>query len=122
MATAAESAYAAAVNKAAGVKQNSYAIALAAYAPNGFGVFANLPTYQAAIVTADVAFMVSVNSAATTNCITPWAVDDQLQFYPSFERNHPDMTDIIQVDPPLGAADDLTGQRWRLLTPRSPSW
>ena len=35
MATAAESAYAAAVNKAAGVKQNSYAIALAAYAPNG---------------------------------------------------------------------------------------
>jgi hypothetical protein len=83
MATAAEATFMVAVNKAAGVKQGAYAAALAAYAPNGFGVFANLPTYQAAIVTADNAFKSSVQSAASTAGITPSAVDPVLQFYPS---------------------------------------
>ena len=65
MATKQESAYAA-VNAAQQVKQAAFA----AYAPSGFGVFSNLATYQAAIVAADVAFTVSVNSATTTNGMT----------------------------------------------------
>jgi hypothetical protein len=66
------------------VKQGAYAAAFTTYAPNGFGVFGNLAAHQAAIVAADNAFKVSVNSAATTNGITPFAVDPILQGYPSF--------------------------------------
>ena len=62
----------------------AYAAAFVAYAPSGFGVFSNLATYQAAIVAADNAFKVAVNSAATTAGITPLAVDPILQGYPSF--------------------------------------
>ena len=87
MASAKEQAFAAAVNAAQAVKQNAYAAAFAAYAPNGFGVFANLATYQAAIVAADNAFYTSVQSAATTNGITPFAVDQALQFYPVTTAN-----------------------------------
>jgi hypothetical protein len=84
MATAAENAFMRAVNVAQGVKQGAYATAFAAYAPSGFGVFGNLATYQAAIVAADNAFKVAVNTAATTNAISPLAVDPILQGYPSF--------------------------------------
>lgn len=82
MATPQEYAFAQAVNVAAGVRQNAYAAALATYAPNGFGVFANYATYIAALVAADVAFWASVNTAATTNGISPTAVDDAYLFYP----------------------------------------
>lgn len=74
MATALEQAFAAAVATAQGVRQTAYAAALTAYAPNGFGVFSNLATYQAAIVAADEAYLVSVNTAATTAGISPFAV------------------------------------------------
>jgi hypothetical protein len=83
MATKLEQAFAAAVNLAQGVTQNAYAAALAAYAPNGFGVPANFATYIAALVTADTAFWASVNTAANTNGISPTAVDDAYQFYPN---------------------------------------
>jgi hypothetical protein len=66
MATALEQGFIAAVNKAAGVRQVAYASALASYAPSGFGVFANLATYLAALVSADNTFYTSVQSAATT--------------------------------------------------------
>jgi len=76
MATALEQAFIAAVNVAAGVRQQAYAAAYLTYAPNNVGVFANLGTYQAAIVAADVAYIVAVNSAATTAGITPACVDE----------------------------------------------
>jgi len=71
MATALEQGFIRAVAAADSARQNAYAAALAAYAPNGFGVFANLATYQAALVAADNAFMSSVQSAATTAAISP---------------------------------------------------
>jgi hypothetical protein len=83
MASKLENAFAVAVNAAAGVRQVAYAAALAAYAPNGFGVFANYATYIAALVSADVAFWASVNTAANTNGISTTAVDDSYQFYPN---------------------------------------
>jgi hypothetical protein len=72
MATALEQAFIVAVSKAAGTKQTNYAAAAATYG----GVFANLAAYQAAIVAADVAFLVAVNSAATTAGISPNVVDE----------------------------------------------
>jgi hypothetical protein len=66
MATALEQGFIAATNKAAGVRQVAYAAAFTTYAPNGFGVFANLATYIAALVTADNAYYTSIQSAATT--------------------------------------------------------
>jgi hypothetical protein len=66
MCTALEQGFVAAVRTAQGVKQTAVAAALATYAPNGFGVFANLATYLAALQAADAAFWVSVNAAATT--------------------------------------------------------
>jgi hypothetical protein len=75
MATALEQAFVASIRTAQGVRQGAYAAALAAYAPNGFGVFANYATYQAAIVAADVAFAVALNTASTTAGITPNIVD-----------------------------------------------
>lgn len=76
MATALEQAFIAAVNKAASTRQVAYTAAFNTYAPNGFGVFASLATYQAAIVAADNAYMDSVQSAATTAGITPQVVDE----------------------------------------------
>jgi hypothetical protein len=72
MATALEQAFIAAVRVAAGVKQGAYAAATTAYG----GVFANLATYQAAIVAADNAYLDSVQSAATTAGISPNVVDE----------------------------------------------
>jgi hypothetical protein len=72
MATALEQAFINSVTVASGVRQNAYTAANVAYA----GVFANLGTYQAAIVAADVAFMVSVNTAATTAGISPNVVPE----------------------------------------------
>jgi uncharacterized membrane protein YeiH len=66
MATALEQAFINSVRVAQGVKQAALAAAVATYAPNGFGVFANLGAYYAALAAADAAFWVSVNSAATT--------------------------------------------------------
>jgi hypothetical protein len=71
MATLKEQAFFAAVNAAESTRQVAYAAALAAYAPNGFGVFANLATYQAALVTADNAYYDAIQSAATTAGISP---------------------------------------------------
>jgi hypothetical protein len=73
MATLKESAFAAALVAAEAARQVAYAAAFATYAPNGFGVFANLATYQAALVTADNAYVDAVQSAATTNAISPSA-------------------------------------------------
>ena len=73
MATSKESAFAAALVAAEAARQVAYAAAFATYAPNGFGVFANLATYQAALVTADNAYVDAVQSAATTNAISPSA-------------------------------------------------
>jgi hypothetical protein len=70
MATSKESAFIQAVTIAQGVWQTAYASAFATYAPNGFGVFANLPTYLAALVTADGVFFSSVVSAANTNGVS----------------------------------------------------
>jgi hypothetical protein len=70
MASAKEQAFIAAVQTAASVRQGAYAAALAAYAPNGFGVFANLPTYLSALVSADGTFYSSVISAANTNGVS----------------------------------------------------
>jgi len=70
MATALEQAFIASVRAAQGTRQVSYASALATYAPNGFGVFANLATYLAALVTADNAFYSSVQAAASSNGIS----------------------------------------------------
>jgi len=72
MATAKEQAFIVAVNTAAGLKQEAYRAAGVTYA----GVFANLTAYQAAIVAADVAFLVAVQSAATTAGISPNVVDE----------------------------------------------
>ena len=82
MATSKEQAFAAATNVAQGVRQNAYAAALATYAPSGFGVFANLAAYQAALVAADTAFWVSVQSAASTNTISSNVVDQAYQYFP----------------------------------------
>jgi hypothetical protein len=70
MASKLEQAFAQAVNLAAGVRQNAYAAALAAYAPNGLGVFENYATYITALQAADTAFWASVNTAATANGIS----------------------------------------------------
>ena len=72
MATALEQAFIAAVGRAAGVRQSAMAAATATYG----GVFANLATYQAAIVSADNAFLDSVQTAATTAGISPNVVDE----------------------------------------------
>ena len=74
MATALEQAFITTVNAAASVRQSAYNAAYAAYAPNGFGVFANLATYQAAIVAADNAFIDAVQAAATTAALQPTVV------------------------------------------------
>jgi hypothetical protein len=66
MATALEQAFINSVRVAQGVKQAALAAALATYAPNGFGVFANLGAYNTAVAAADSAFWVAVNAAATT--------------------------------------------------------
>ena len=71
MATAKEQAFIVAVAVAQGVRQTAYASAFATYAPNGYGVFSSLATYLAALVTADNAYYTSVQSAATTNGISP---------------------------------------------------
>ncbi len=71
MCTALEQAFIVAVTTAEGVRQTSKAAAFVTY---GF-VAANLATYKAALVAADVAFMTSVNTAATTAGITPIAVE-----------------------------------------------
>jgi hypothetical protein len=76
MATALEQAFINAVNVAASTRQVAYTAAFNTYAPSGFGVFANLAAYQAAIVAADNAYMDSVQSAATTAGITPQVVDE----------------------------------------------
>jgi hypothetical protein len=76
MATAKEQVFITSVALAASLRQSAYAAAFATYAPNGFGVFANLAAYQAAIVAADNAYMDSVQSAATTAVITPQVVDE----------------------------------------------
>jgi hypothetical protein len=83
MATKLEQGFAAAVNVAQGVRQNAYAAALAAYAPNGFGVFSNYPAYIAALVSADGTFWAAVNTAGATAVISTTAVDDAYQFYPN---------------------------------------
>jgi hypothetical protein len=70
MATLKEFNFTRAAQTAESVRQAAYAAAFLAYAPNGFGVFANLATYQAALVTADNAFYDAVQSAATTNGIS----------------------------------------------------
>ena len=72
MATALEQAFIAAVSRAAGVRQSAMAAATATYG----GVFANLATYQGAIVAADNAYWDSVQTAATTAAISPQVVDD----------------------------------------------
>jgi hypothetical protein len=72
MATALEQAFIVAVNQAAGIKQSAYTAATVAYG----GVFANLGTYQAAIVAADNVYLDSVQSAATTAGITPNCTDE----------------------------------------------
>jgi len=79
MATAVEQAFIAAVTKANGVRQAAYATAFATYAPSGFGVFANLTAYQTAIQAADAAWLVSVNSAASTAAIISPNVADRVQ-------------------------------------------
>lgn len=71
MCTALEQAFIAAVNTAEGVRQTSKSAAFTTY---GY-VAANLATYKAALVAADVAFLASVNTAATTAGITPIAVE-----------------------------------------------
>lgn len=85
MATPAEQAFIVAVRNAQGVRQVAYASAFATYAPNGFGVFANLNAYLNALVAADVAFWASVNTAATNasnSGILPSVVPDmQGQIY-----------------------------------------
>jgi hypothetical protein len=80
MASAVEATFWQAVNNAAGVKQVAYAAAFTAYAFNP----ANLATYKAALVTADVAYDAAVNSAATTaGIITPYVADDGQPIGPS---------------------------------------
>jgi hypothetical protein len=74
MATLKEQAFIAAVAVAASTRQTAYAAAYATYAPNGFGVFANLATYLAALVTADNAYYDAVQTAATTAGISPSVV------------------------------------------------
>jgi hypothetical protein len=71
MASSKEQAFIAAATAAQATRQVSYASAFATYAPNGFGVFANLSTYLASLVTADNAFYTAMQSAATTNGISP---------------------------------------------------
>ena len=71
MCTALEQAFIVAVTTAEGVRQTSKAAAFTTY---GF-VAANYATYVAALVAADVAFLASVNTAATTAGITPIAVE-----------------------------------------------
>jgi len=71
MATLLEFNFMSAVNSAASARQVAYAAAFATYAPNGFGVFANLGAYQTALVAADNAFYDAVQSAATTASISP---------------------------------------------------
>lgn len=78
MASAVEQAFIAAVTTANGVRQGAYAAALAAYAPNGFGVFTNLATYQGAIRAADAAWLVAVNAAASTAAVISPVVVPQL--------------------------------------------
>ena len=70
MATSKEVAFVTACQVAESTRQAAYASAFATYAPNGFGVFANLATYIAALVTADSAYIDAVQSAATTNGIS----------------------------------------------------
>jgi len=70
MATLKEFTFTAAVAVAASARQVAYAAAFATYAPNGFGVFANLAAYQAALVAADNAFRDAVQTAATANVIS----------------------------------------------------
>jgi hypothetical protein len=70
MASSKEQAFIAAATAAQATRQSAYASAFTTYAPNGFGVFANLATYLAALVTADNAFYTAIQSAATTNGIS----------------------------------------------------
>jgi len=70
MATQKEQAFIAAVIVAQATRQNAYAAAFAAYAPSGFGLFANLQTYLGSLVTADNAFYSAVQAAATANGIS----------------------------------------------------
>ena len=72
MATALEQAFIVAVRNAQGIRQQAYAAATATYA----GVPANYAAYITALTAADVAYAVSVNTAATTAGISPYAVDD----------------------------------------------
>jgi hypothetical protein len=67
MATSAEAIYWQAVVNANGVRQAAQQVAFASY---GF-VAANLATYRAALIAADVAFVTAVDSAASTAGITP---------------------------------------------------
>ena len=80
MATAAEVTFYQAVSTANQTRQQAYATAFAAY---GF-VPANLATYRAALVAADVAYVTACNSAASTASISPSVVpEEQGSFGPS---------------------------------------
>lgn len=68
MATAAQYAFILAVAQAEGVRQAAKAAALVAY---GF-VAANFATYQAAILSADQAYVLAVKNAAATNSQEPF--------------------------------------------------
>jgi len=70
MSTLLENNFRDAVNVAAATRQVAYAAATATYA----GVFANLATYIAALVTADNAYYDAVQTAATTAGISPGVV------------------------------------------------
>jgi hypothetical protein len=73
MASSVEATFWQAVNNATGVRQVAYASAFSTYAFNP----ANLATYKAALVTADVAYNTAVNTAATTaTTVTPFVADD----------------------------------------------
>ena len=80
MATLKESNFAAALTAAEAARQVAYAAAFTTYG----GVFANLATYQAAIVTADNAYVDAVQSAATTAGISPTV---QGTIYPGVRPN-----------------------------------
>ena len=66
MATAAERTFILAVTAAEGVRQVARAAAFAAQAVAGVIPPANLAAYEAALLAADVAYTISVNSAANT--------------------------------------------------------
>lgn len=73
MATAAEWTFFNAVRVAEGVRQAAKAAAFATFQAAGFAG-ASLATYAAALTTADVAFMTSVNSAATTLSLAGYTI------------------------------------------------